>query len=151
MPEPAIIHALDERHGAGHEDPDITVLVQTTAPLVEAADIDGTVALLSDADCAFAAAPFPYFLWREGDGGDVVAVNHDQRVRLPRQDLPAQYLEAGSVYAMKTAGLRAHRHRFFGRVAVYAVPRWRVVEIDDKDDIAAAEALLAQQKGDGIR
>lgn len=147
MPEPAIIHVLDSRRATGHTDPDITVLVQTTAPLVEAADIDGTIALLAGADSAFAAAPFPYFLWREGDDGTAVAVNHDQTVRLPRQDLPPQYLEAGSVYAMKTPGLRAHRHRFFGRVAVYGVPRWRVVEIDDKDDIAAAEALLERRSG----
>ncbi len=35
MPEPAIIHVLDSRQAGGHTDPDITVLVQTTAPLVE--------------------------------------------------------------------------------------------------------------------
>ena len=145
MPEPAIIHVLDSRRATGHTDPDITILVQTTAPLVEAADIDGTIALLAGADSAFAAAPFPYFLWRQREGDAVVAVNHDQTVRLPRQAIPRQYLEAGSVYAMKTAGLRQHRHRFFGKIAIYPIPRWRAVEIDDEDDIIAAEALLAQR------
>lgn len=142
MPEPAIIHVLDQRRAAGRDDPDVTVLVQTTAPLVLSGDIDGTIALLSDADSAFAAAPFPYFLWGEDEDAAARALNHDQTVRLPRQSMPPQYLEAGSVYAMKTDGLRAHCHRFFGRVAIYPVPRWRVVEIDDEDDIAAAEALL---------
>ena len=147
MPEPAVLHVLDALLAADGYDPELTLLVQSTAPLVEPSDIDGVIALLGDedADSAFAAAPFPYFLWRQREGDAVVAVNHDQTVRLPRQAIPPQYLEAGSVYAMKTAGLRQHRHRFFGKMAIYPIPRWRAVEIDDEDDIIAAEALLAQR------
>jgi CMP-N-acetylneuraminic acid synthetase len=147
MPEPAVIHALDQLRATEGHDPELTVLLQATAPLVEAADIDGVIEMLrrEKADCAFAAAPFPYFLWRKDSDGAVTAVNHDQSVRLPRQSLPPQYLEAGSVYAMRTDGFRRYRHRFFGKIAIYPVPRHRALEIDDEDDLAVAEAMLAKR------
>lgn len=143
MPEPAVIHALDELLAEGYA-PEVTVMLQNTAPLTRPDDIDGAVELLlrERADCVFAAAPFRYFLWREDEAGEARAVNHDHSARLPRQDLPVQYVEAGSVYAMKTDGLRANRHRFFGKTLIYPISWERWGELDEEHDFVVQESRL---------
>ncbi|MCW7946139.1 transferase [Streptomyces hygroscopicus] len=73
------------------------------------------------------------------DGG--YGVNHDKSFRPRRQDRPQDLLETGAAYAMDAAGLRKHRHRFFGRTEVVRTDPARVLEIDDPHDLARARAL----------
>jgi YrbI family 3-deoxy-D-manno-octulosonate 8-phosphate phosphatase len=142
--EAVLLHALDAL-GARGVRPAITVFVQCTAPFVHADDIDGVVNRLvgENADSAFAATYFPGVLWEIGRGGDAQAVAHDAAHRRRRQDLAPRYLEAGSVYAFRTEGFCAARTRFFGRVALYEIPRERCWEIDDERDLAVAEVLAS--------
>lgn len=141
--EAALVHALDALRAGDRDDPDVTVLVQCTSPFTEAADIDGTIALLHDRDfdCAFTAVRTHAFLWRESPTG-FVAVNHDASSRPRRQDRPVEFVETGAVYAMRTAGFRRARHRFFGEVGVFEVPPERALEIDELADLARAEQLV---------
>jgi N-acylneuraminate cytidylyltransferase len=53
-----------------------------------------------------------------------------------------EFAETGAVYAMRTAGFRRARHRFFGNIAVFEVPRERALEIDDPADLARAERFV---------
>ena len=150
--ESALLHTLDvlrERAGA---DPQTLAFLQCTSPLTAAEDVDGTLAALDReaADSAVAVVPFHHFLWRRtkpdepgADGGRGAAgINHDPSVRLRRQDKEAQFLEAGAVYAFRTAGFREAGHRFFGKTALYEMPAARCWEIDDPTDLLVAEALL---------
>ncbi|OIJ91216.1 N-acylneuraminate cytidylyltransferase [Streptomyces colonosanans] len=73
------------------------------------------------------------------DGG--YGVNHDKSFRPRRQDRPQDLLETGAAYAMDAAGLRRHRHRFFGRTELVRTDPARVLEIDDPHDLARARAL----------
>ncbi|MEU6093876.1 N-acylneuraminate cytidylyltransferase [Streptomyces sp. NPDC047079] len=73
------------------------------------------------------------------DGG--YGVNHDKSFRPRRQDRPQDLLETGAAYAMDAAGLREHRHRFFGRTELVRTDPARVLEIDDPHDLARARAL----------
>jgi YrbI family 3-deoxy-D-manno-octulosonate 8-phosphate phosphatase len=136
--ESAVLHALDV---AGEPQPDIIVLLQCTSPFVRADDIDGTIARLIDsgADTAHTVAISHAFLWHGGE--DAGGVNHDKRVRPRRQDREVEYLETGAVYAMRTAGFCAAKHRFFGRTVLYEMPALRAIEIDTPDDLAAARLL----------
>lgn len=145
--ESALLHALDELEVRDGYQPELVVFLQCTAPLLRAADIDGTVEALraADADCAFAAVPFHHFLWRRGDDGDAVAINHDPAGRQRRQERDGDYLEAGSVYAMRGAGFRRHRHRFFGRVTLFPLAEERWLEVDEAPDFELAEVLLAHR------
>ncbi|WP_159772064.1 N-acylneuraminate cytidylyltransferase [Streptomyces sp. HM190] len=68
-------------------------------------------------------------------------VNHDKSFRPRRQDRPQDLLETGAAYAMDAAGLRKHRHRFFGRTEPVRTDPARVLEIDDPHDLARAQAL----------
>jgi YrbI family 3-deoxy-D-manno-octulosonate 8-phosphate phosphatase len=141
--EAAVLHAMDayeERHGAAIE---VVLLVQCTSPFLTSEDVDGVVgAVLDGADTALTVAPFHAFVWRDGenkDGG--YGVNHDKSGRLLRQQRPQDLLETGAVYAMRAAGFREQRHRFFGRTELVRTDPARVLEIDDPHDLARARAL----------
>jgi YrbI family 3-deoxy-D-manno-octulosonate 8-phosphate phosphatase len=136
-----VLHALDELVGQGHAEPDVTVLMQCTSPFTRPEDVDATVdAVEAGADCAFTASRMHGFVWRVTDGG-AVGVNHDASTRAMRQTRPVEHLENGAVYAMRTRGLRAAGHRFFGHVAVVEVPAERSLEIDDPADLERANLL----------
>ncbi|MGW0819877.1 cytidylyltransferase domain-containing protein [Streptomyces sp. NPDC002845] len=68
-------------------------------------------------------------------------VNHDKSFRPRRQDRPQDLLETGAAYAMRAAGLREHKHRFFGHTEPVRTDPARVLEIDDPHDLARARAL----------
>ena len=147
--EQALLHALEILESAGRALPEVIVFVQCTSPFVAGSDVDGVVAaLLADgADCALSVTTHHGFLWRKSPDGGMTGVNHDPAQRLRRQDREVEFLETGAVYAMRTAGFRSARHRFFGKIATYKVPRWRAIEIDEPDDLAAARLLSSEPNG----
>ncbi|KPI03701.1 N-acylneuraminate cytidylyltransferase, 3-deoxy-manno-octulosonate-8-phosphatase [Actinobacteria bacterium OK074] len=169
--EAAVLHALDAhetRHGVSV---DVVLLVQCTSPFIVSQDVDGVAAAIVEngADTALTVAPFHGFIWRDAaddpeqvvepvrteaelaggsttvanstatDGG--YGVNHDKSFRPRRQDRPQDLLETGAAYGMVAAGLREHRHRFFGRTELVRTDPARVLEIDDPHDLARARAL----------
>lgn len=120
---------------------DVLVMVQCTSPFVEPQDIDACVELVDQNwECAFAASRFHGFLWQV-EAKNAWPTNHQLAVRPRRQDLRPQFLEAGSVYAMRLAGFLKNRHRFFGRVALHEIPIERAFEIDTTEDLRRARAL----------
>jgi N-acylneuraminate cytidylyltransferase len=132
---------------------DILVFLQCTAPFTEAKDIDGTIATMINekADTALAVAPFHYFLWKKDTDGSAVGINHDKRLRLPRQEISPQYVEAGSVYVMDAKKFLHHKHRFFGKTVLFEIPPSRCFEIDDPIDLEIARQLFkTKQYGDRL-
>jgi len=146
--ESALLHCLDHLRREEDYRPDVLALLQCTAPLTLGEDIDGTIAALIDtgADSGLAVADFHHFLWRDGDAGSLVGVNHDAAIRLPRQARTPDLLESGSVYVMRTKGFLRTKHRFYGTVASYCLPRERCWEIDEAADLVVAEALLRRRQ-----
>jgi len=143
--EEALLHALSKVEDGGRYVVDILLFLQCTSPLTTSADIEGTLNLLisNEADSAFSASSFQHFLWELDDCGNAVGINHDKRFRAMRQGRPLQFLESGGVYAMVAHGFKKHRHRFFGKTAIYQVPSSRCLEIDDFSDLTKAEAALS--------
>ncbi len=141
--ESVLLHALDHLDDSGRPAPDVTVMVQCTSPLTSEREIDGTISVLDEerADCAFSGTRSHAFLWRRTEGG-AQGVNHDPAVRPRRQEQEPAYADTGAVYAMRTDGFRACGHRFFGRIAIFEVPKAHELEIDTSEDVAVAEALL---------
>ncbi len=142
--EDAVLHALNEREKVGAL-PGVTVFLQCTSPLTAPQDIDGTVRALDEqqADAAVAVTDFHYFLWKQGQDGQGMGINHDASgPRLLRQQREREYLETGAVYAMRTGGFRVAKRRFFGTTALHATPGERRLEIDDPVDFEVAQVLL---------
>lgn len=144
--ESALLHALDMIDAEG--DPVGTlVFLQCTSPFTTPAEIDAVAAAVGrdGAVCAFAAAADHGFLWGIGPDGFAAGVNHDHtRPRRRRQDLPPQYRETGSIYAMDAVAFRAAGVRFCGPAALVPVDG-APVEIDHEADFALAEAMLKLQ------
>ncbi|WP_285505114.1 acylneuraminate cytidylyltransferase [Actinokineospora sp. NBRC 105648] len=140
--ESAVLHALDE---TGLE-PETVVLVQCTSPFIAPETVDAVVAKVrdDDYDVAFTAVRVHEFLWRVA-GGTAAGVNHDPAYRPRRQDRDPEYRETGAVYAMRTAGFRAARHRFFGRVGLVEVPQADAIEIDTAADLDLATRLAVSR------
>ena len=125
--------------------PEILIMLQCTAPFTSSEDIDGTIKtmLQNKADSALAAVPFYHFLWRE-DYGKALGINHDGKKRMRRQDMAPQYLEAGSVYAMRVQSFLAEKTRFCGITSLYVnQEHHRCIEIDDAADFYQAETMCA--------
>lgn len=140
--ESAIMHALDNI-GPSEASPDIVVLLQCTSPFTTAEDIDGTIRLVAEcgADSAFTTVPFHHFVWKIGESGAAEGVSHCGGPRKRRQDMESQYLEAGSVYAMRVTSFRSEGHRFCGRSLMYVSEAARCHEIDDETDLKIARAI----------
>ncbi|MFE9646832.1 cytidylyltransferase domain-containing protein [Streptomyces sp. NPDC006365] len=166
--EAAVLHAMDAHEALHGSAVDVVLLVQCTSPFIVREDLDGVAGAVVEngADTALTVAPFHGFIWRDADddpavvdtratqavgGGTAVAnttatdggygVNHDKSFRPRRQDRPQDLLETGAAYAMDAAGLREHKHRFFGRTELVRTDPARVLEIDDPHDLARARAL----------
>ncbi|MGW0709359.1 cytidylyltransferase domain-containing protein [Streptomyces sp. NPDC002643] len=164
--EAAVLHALDADEAKHGVPADVVLLVQCTSPFILREDIDGVARAIVEhgADTALTVAPFHGFIWRDtADEAPVVeaahagavdgdttteadteggyGVNHDKSFRPRRQDRPQDLLETGAAYAMDAAGLRKHKHRFFGRTELVRTDPARVLEIDDPHDLARAQAL----------
>ena len=166
--EAAVLHAMDAHEALHGAAVDVVLLVQCTSPFIVGEDLDGVAGAVVEngADTALTVAPFHGFIWRDADddpavvdtratqavgGGTTVAnttatdggygVNHDKSFRPRRQDRPQDLLETGAAYAMDAAGLREHKHRFFGRTELVRTDPARVLEIDDPHDLARARAL----------
>ncbi|MCF6469600.1 sialic acid synthase [Nonomuraea sp. MG754425] len=133
--ESAVLHALD----ALGADPEIVVLVQATSAFIDPDDLSAAVRKVLDgeADAVVSGLPTHEFLWTAGGSG----VNHDPAVRQRRQDRAPEFRENGAFYVMRTAGLRAHGHRFFGEIAVQPVPVKHAIEIDNPEDLELVRAL----------
>lgn len=139
--ESAVLHALDVLAARGAA-PEVTVLVQATSPFIDGAALDRAVrrVLSDEADSVLSAAPTHVFTWRLDDGR-AVAVGHDAAHRPRRQDREPLYAETGAFYVMRTSGLRAAGHRFFGRTAIEVVDERTALEVDTVDDLTLARAL----------
>ncbi len=148
--ESALLHALGQLRAGGAPDPELVVFLQCTSPFTLPADIDGTVEslLAGKADSAFSASRFSHFLWRRDESGAAVGVGHDKSARPRRQERGEEYLENGAVYAMRTAGFLAARHRFFGRTVIHPMPAERSLEIDEPGDLLRAEAALRRMEAE---
>lgn len=143
--EAVLIHALDRLRDASGALPEAFVFVQCTSPLLTAADIDAAVALL-DREAADSVVPVTggcNFLWRREAGGSAGAVNHDPRVRLPRQLAEAHYRENGAVYVARSEAFLREGTRYCGRVVLHEMSAIRSVEIDEPEDLRLVAAIMA--------
>lgn len=140
--ESVLLHALARLEESERYLPDVVVLLQCTAPLTGSWDIDMVVGemLAEKADSCFAVSPFHGYVWRETEFGDPLLVNRDSEVRRPRQEESPQYIETGSVYAMRTRVFKMEGTRFCGKSTMSI--RALACEIDEPKDLVIAQALL---------
>lgn len=146
--EDALLHVLKILNQNEKYTPEIIVFLQCTSPFTTSNDIDSTINKLIDtgSDSVLAVAEFHHFLWLFDEVLETaVGINHnDQEQRKRRQDIQTQYIEAGSVYAMKTSGFIKNKKRFFGKISMNVIPNKRVLEIDNPLDLTIADLIQSE-------
>lgn len=142
--EAALVHVLD--HLAQHDcDPELLVFLQATSPLRRSSDVDGAIERLraEQADSCFSAC-CEHFTgrWRRTPEGSVEPVNFRPGSRPMRQDYPLEYLENGSIYALRPEILRRTGSRMGGRITVYPMNPVQSLQLDEPEDVGLIEACM---------
>jgi CMP-N-acetylneuraminic acid synthetase len=143
-------HALAVLEAAG-EQFDVVCLLQPTAPLRTAHQIDACIELLEDtgADAVLTLIPIPPeyhpdWAYRRGTDGTVRLWNGARDPVTRGQDLPAAFCRSGDVYVTRR-DVVMQRHSLYGdRVVGYTVDPACTVNLDDFDDWLRAEAILSR-------
>lgn len=113
-------------------------------PLLQADDLVQALALLDQADYAFAVASFPAAVQRamRRDAVGAMSPMYPENVRTRTQDLEPAYYDAGQFYwGTAAAWLSGQSPHVNGRGLV--IPGWRAVDIDTPDDWIRAELAYA--------
>lgn len=138
--ESVLLHALEN----AETQPEVTVFIQCTSPMIDPQDLDAAIATVSSghADVSFAAVADHGFHWGLDAQGEAIAVGHDKLHRPRRQDREPRFRETGAFYVMDTQGFREAGHRFFGKVRVHEVPAEHGIDIDTEADLLLAELTV---------
>lgn len=116
------------------------VLVQATNPFVKSSDFDSAFDLLakSKSDSLITCARMKRFFWsKEGK-----PINYDYMHRPRRQDFEGNFLENGAFYINQIGNILNSKNRLSGKIAVYEMPEYTSVEIDEEDDWVIVEMLM---------
>ena len=144
--ESALLNVLDQL-STKKVYPKIIVFLQCTSPLIDSEDIERGIKYLQkkNLDSTFAATLSDNFLWKKIQG-KFVGINHNENKRLMRQKRESEYLEAGSIYIMKTSVFLKEKYRFCGRFEPFLINKSKVLDINDYDDIKFAEKIIQNKK-----
>lgn len=125
----------------------IVIMMQCTSPLIDEEDIANALKQFYDEklDVCFSGCLFNRFLWKVNSEGGLKGINHNEEVRLRRQDFPPQYIEVGAFYIMDAEKFMIKKHRFFGRMGIYLLSPEKSVEIDEYYDWIVAERLMREK------
>lgn len=150
--EAALVHALRHLRDDRGEEYDLVVFLQCTCPIRRPDDVDGAVSHLVDtgSDSLLSVVPVHLFLWDVVDGAPV-STSYDYRHRPRSQELAPRYVENGSIFVFRPWVLAEHGNRLGGRIVMYEMDRYSLVDIDDEIDLELCEARmeLARRRSEG--
>lgn len=121
-------------------DEDYFFLIQATSPLLESKHIDGMYnqLLTQKADSVLSCVRNKRFFWSE----DGKSLNYNYRNRPRRQDFVGLMMENGACYINSVRNIKKDQNRLSGKIAVYEMPEYTAVEIDEPDDFLIIEKLM---------
>ena len=133
------------------KDYEYIMLLQPTAPLRTADDIDAVLelAILHNADsvCSFAKMEtyHPWYMYYLKSGGRIRQIVPTKPGR-PRQEFPEVLWRNGAVYLVKTEFFKENEKFITGDCVPYVMPPERSVNIDTRDDLLLAEFYIEKSK-----
>jgi len=118
----------------------IFILVQVTCPLTTMQDFANAINRfkIGDVDSLLTVAKVKQFLWNR----DGTPVNYDYKSRPRRQDFDGMLMENGAFYINTVRNIKRTANRLFGKIAVYEMPEYTAIDIDEPDDWKRAEELM---------
>ncbi len=119
---------------------ELFILVQATSPLTRTEDFAGALEYFrtSDCDSLLSCVRTKRFFWQE----DGTPFNYDYRNRPRRQEFDGLLMENGAFYINRVGNILRDKNRLSGKIAVYEMPEFTSVEIDEPDDWIIAESIM---------
>ena len=139
--ESAILHALSVIDC----DPDDIVMLEPTAPLRRASDIQNAVDKFREEgwdSCFSGAALEDFLIWKYLDNGKLASINYDYKVQGPRQMRQPDFVENGAIYLFKRDIMLQQKNRFGGKIGIFPNEFWQSFEIDSPDDWDFVELIF---------
>lgn len=137
--ESVILEFLDH-YSVDIDKQDYLVLVQATSPMIRSEDIDRAFEVLLEqkADSLLSCVRTKRFFW--SDDGESLNYNYQKRPR--RQDYKGLFMENGALYINQVENVLQIQNRLSGKIAIYEMPEYTSVEIDEEDDWSLVEKLM---------
>jgi len=121
-------------------DSDRFLLVQATSPFTRTEDFSSAINLLqmSGKDSLLSVVRTKRFFWKE----DGTPLNYDYKNRPRRQEFDGLLMENGAFYINSVGNIRTAKNRLSGEIALYEMPEYTALEIDEEHDWLIAEELM---------
>lgn len=122
-----------------NEDTDF-ILAQATSPLTSTANYSEALDMYFNGDynSILTCVRLKKFFWN--DNG--TPMNYDYLNRPRRQDFNGVLTENGAFYINKVANILKNKNRLSGKIGIYEMPEYSVVDLDEPDDWIVAETLM---------
>ena len=135
--ESVIIEFINKQN---FENNDLLILVQATSPFTQSSDFDHAIEKLrkEKKDSLLTCARVKRFFWNE----DGTPLNYDYKDRPRRQDFSGVLIENGAFYVNKIENIKKFKNRLSGKIAIYEMPEFTSMELDEEDDWFIAERLM---------
>ncbi|HEY7879163.1 MAG TPA: acylneuraminate cytidylyltransferase family protein [Gemmatimonadaceae bacterium] len=154
---PVIQHAVGWTEERG-EVVDAVCILQPTNPLRRPSDIDDCVDLIvrNGADSVMSVLPVPHeynphWVYEEAEDGGLRLATGERTPVTRRQELPRAWHREGAVYVMRRDVVMRDGTLYGAHIVGYPMDPSRHVNIDDVDDWARAEQLIAELRPAGVR
>lgn len=142
--EQALLHVLQRFRQTERIEPEVLVFLQATSPLRRSIHIDEAIQKFRDEgfDTMFSASPAHGFVWQLKNQ-NLSALTYAFDHRPMRQEIGEHLVENGSFYILRPRILIETGNRLGGRIGVYRMGFLEALQIDEPEDLALAERLLA--------
>ncbi len=122
------------------EKEDNIFLVQATSPMLQSSDITKAYNMYKQthSDSLLTCTRTKRFFWNE----DATPINYDFKNRPRRQDFAGTLVENGALYINKVSNIIKFKNRLSGKIAIYEMPEYSAVDIDEEDDWIIAQKLM---------
>lgn len=142
--ESALVHSINVIKKKYKIIPDIVVFLQATSPLRKNYDIDHAIKkfINNKLDSLFSATKINDLCLWQTKNKKWKSINFDYNKRKPRQLMPKNYIENGSIYIFKPKILFNENNRLGGKIGVYLMDFWQSWEIDTVEDVDLIEFYM---------
>lgn len=126
------------------EEDAIFLLVQATSPLTTTQNFQQALEKFheSESDALLTCVRWKRFFWSP----DGQSLNYDFKNRPRRQDFSGMLMENGAFYISLVKNIRQSQNRLSGTIAVYEMPEYTAVELDEPHDWLIMEQLMQKYR-----
>jgi YrbI family 3-deoxy-D-manno-octulosonate 8-phosphate phosphatase len=119
---------------------DLLLLVQATSPFTTSNDFCSALNIINQSnkyDSLISCTRMKRFIWSE----EGVSLNYDYMKRPRRQEFDGFLQENGAIYISSFGSIIRSKNRISGNIAVYEMPEYSSIEIDEEFDWDIAELI----------